>query len=245
METTPGTAAWASFKRASLRSDTNRVVAPAARGQQGEQPDRPGPCHQHAGARADAAAIAGIDGHCGRFDQRGFLVGQALGHFGDIVFMKDRFFRHAAPLPGQAGDGDLVAQMEQAPLGVIVAHARHDQRLDRNAISDCHGRHAFADGLDRAAEFMAQDLGAVGFGERVRRAAGNEDRAGCVFVKIRPADADIAVANTDLAGAGVLGRFHALDPQIARGMETQGFHEPLLFCLGALLFSGKKARGAS
>ncbi|MGA6157505.1 hypothetical protein ACPEIC_29600 [Stenotrophomonas sp. NPDC087984] len=59
---------------------TITVCAPAARGQGGEQPDRPGAEDQHAAAGEVPGPAHRVDGSGQRFDEHGLDIGEPIGH---------------------------------------------------------------------------------------------------------------------------------------------------------------------
>lgn len=105
-------------------------------------------------------------------------------------------------MPGEARKCEVGAQVKQTAIGVIVATAGHDQRLDRDPVARLHMADPFADCLYDAAEFMTKDLWPMGAGKGMRLFR-DEDRPIGVFMQIGPADAAETVLHQHLARPGL------------------------------------------
>ena len=218
-----------------LRESEARVVdvgeeqpcrAGCARGEQGENADRPGARDQDAAAGPDAAAVAGIDRDSGRLDQRRLGIGHRIRDLHEIVVVEQAVLGHAPALPAEAGQREKRAQVEKTAIGEIVAGARHDQRLHGNPVAGPQGADTLAHRLDHAAEFMAEDLRAAHPGEGVRL-GGDEDRPIGIFVQVGAANADKAVADQDLARPGGGWPGDLFDAQVLGRVEAERFHDVL------------------
>jgi hypothetical protein len=86
-------------------------------------------------------------------------------------------------------------------VGSTSAAPLHDQRLNRDPVAGRDLDHARAHGDELAAEFMAKNLRAAGAGTGMR-AGRDKDRTIGIFVQVGAANAGMAVADQDLAGAG-------------------------------------------